>query len=243
MNVFTIIDKISVSEKKYPFEIFNKKNSCYSFINPYGYHLLRKNKYLYDQLDGLFVDGILMCLLINFFWNLRITRRSFDMTTVAKDLFNRLVETGESVYFVGARQEEIDNTIKKIQMEFPKMHIVGYNNGYFRNEEEKALCYSKIMNLNPDFVVVGMGAILQEKFILNLHHLGYRGIAFTCGGYLRQASSGIYYFPDWAEKYHLRAIYRLYKEKGMYIRLYNVLVEFPLLFIYDYITTIFLKRK
>lgn len=243
MNIFPIINKISDSEKKYQIGIFSQKNTCYSFINPYGYHLLRRNEYLYNQLDGVFVDGILMCLFIKYFLGIKITRRSFDMTTVAKDLFIRLVKTGESIYFVGAKKEEIGNTIFKIQKEYPTINIIGYNSGYFKNEHEKRECYNKIIEINPDFVIVGMGAILQEQFILNLRQLGYKGVSFTCGGYLRQASTGLYYFPNWAEKYHLRAIYRLYKEKGMFRRLYNVLIEFPLLFTYDYITTMVFNKK
>lgn len=39
----------------------------------------------------------------------------------------------------------------------------------------------QINELNPDLVVVGMGAPLQEKFLVDLVGLGWRGRGYTCG--------------------------------------------------------------
>ena len=243
MNILCFIRKIKLSEDNYNAIVFEKKNKVYSFINPYGYHLLRKNIDLYNQLDGLFVDGILMCIYIRIFYKYKITRRSFDMTTVARDLFARLKNSRETIYFVGAKQNEIETTVSLIRATYPTIQIKGFRNGYFGSDQERLECMNEIVDLDPDFVVVGMGAILQEKFIVQLHKQGFKGISFTCGGYLRQASVGLEYFPKWSEKYHLRAFYRLYKEKGMFKRLYNVLIEFPILFIYDFFSLFFIKKN
>lgn len=59
------------------------------------------------------------------------------------------------------------------------------------------------------------------------------GIAFTCGGFLHQTSHKINYYPNWVNKLNLRAFYRLTHEKGMFVRLWNVLIEFPIMFIGD----------
>ena len=59
------------------------------------------------------------------------------------------------------------------------------------------------------------------------------GIGFTCGGFLHQTAQRMNYYPDWINKYNLRAFYRLYKEKGLFKRLYNVLIQFPILFTID----------
>ena len=184
-----------------------------------------------------------MCIYIKIFYRYKITRRSFDMTTVARDLFERLETSKETVYFVGAKQNEIEKTISLIHGAYPSIQIKGFRNGYFTSDQERLDCMNEIIDLNPDFVVVGMGAVLQEQFIVQLHKKGFKGISFTCGGYLRQASMGLNYFPEWSEKYHLRAFYRLYKEKGMFKRLYNVLVEFPILFIYDFVSLFLMKNK
>ena len=93
------------------------------------------------------------------------------------------------------------------------------------------------MERDSDFTVVGMGSPLQERFALDLKNAGYRGVVFTCGGFLHQSARRINYYPEWVDKLKLRAFYRLFHEKGMFPRLYNVLLEFPVLFTYDTIKT------
>ena len=233
MDVSSVIFKLFSSEQIYPLPLFEKTGKVYSFINPYGYHLLRKNYGLYDRLDGLYVDGILMCVLCKMLYGLKISRRSFDNTTVAKDLFAYLSTTGKTVYFVGAKRNEIEKAIEEYKKNYPQMHISGFRSGYFLSDRDYRDCIYNILIQKPDFVVVGMGAILQEKFLLDLKDAGFEGIGFTCGGFIRQSSNGINYFPKWIDKYHLRSFYRLYKEKETRKRLYNLLIQYPFLFLYD----------
>lgn len=234
-NVRTLISKIKTSESSYPVVVFNETGRIYTFINPYSYHLVRKKVELFGQMDGLFVDGMLMCLLCNILYGLKIHRRSFDNTTVAKDLFSYLSHSRKSVYFVGASENEIVRSITNYRKAYPQMNIIGYRNGFFKTIEERKDTIEQIKRLSPDFLVVGMGAILQEEFLLEVKGEGFCGIGFSCGGYIRQSAEGIEYFPKWIDKFNLRAFYRLYKEKGMFRRLYNVLLEFPVLFIYDFL--------
>lgn len=41
---------------------------------------------------------------------------------------------------------------------------------------------------------------------------GWRGWGFTCGGFLDQLGSGLYYYPQWVDQMNLRFAYRLLKE-------------------------------
>ena len=234
VNIKPIIEKIEKTESRYvENKIFSERGKIYSFLNPYGYHILRKQMELYLAMDGLFVDGILMCILTRLLYGIKIKRRSFDSTSVAKDFFNRANVTGETIYLVGAAQNEIESTVKQINISYPKINIVGYRNGFFSNEEDRKECFNSILKKNPDFVIVGMGAVLQERFVLDLKQEGYKGICFTCGGYLRQAANGVNYYPNWINRFHLRAFYRLYKEKGLFGRLKDVFIGFPILFLHD----------
>lgn len=237
MNIISIINKILDSNKINTLQLLSNKRRVYSFINPYGYHLLRRNYELYENLDGLFIDGIFMCLLTRLYYGFKVQRRSFDMTSLAKDCFEYLSSVNESIYFVGANEDEINATIKLLQKEYPKMNIAGWRDGYFHSKEERNICFDNIIQSGANFVVVGMGAVLQEQFVVDLKAFGFDGIAFTCGGYLRQASSGIDYYPKWVNKFHLRAFYRLIREKGMAKRLYNILIEFPIVYLYDRLCT------
>jgi len=159
------------------------------------------------------------------------------MSGMAVDLFAHLNSCNENIYFVGAKQEMLEATINQIKSAYPNINIAGYRNGYFLLPEHREAEINNITKINPDFVVIGMGAPLQEQFAIDLKENGYNGVAFTCGGFLHQTSNGINYYPEWINRYNLRAFYRLYKEKGMFKRLYNVLIEFPILFTWDTLFT------
>lgn len=234
MYVRHLIDKIIETNNISYDEIFETKNKVYSFINPYGYHIMRIDQSYYEQLDGLFVDGMLMCKLIRALYGHKITRRAFDNTSMATRLFSYLNEKdNKTIFFLGAKEDEVSKAVQNYMKSYPKMSIVGYNSGYFASEEERDSIIMKIINLQPDFCIVGMGAKLQEDFLIKLKGRGYNGIAFSCGGFIRQSSEKLEYFPHWVDRFNLRAFYRLYKEKGMFKRLYNVLIQFPIQFSWD----------
>lgn len=239
MNIKLLLSKINIANQNYPQLVFTRENSIYTCINPYSYHIFRKNKELYDEMTGVFVDGILMCKLIHLFWGLKIRRLSFDMSSMANDLFTYLneIDSSKTIYFIGTKQEFLVKSIEHFKKNFPNIKISGFRNGYFKDDEEKKQVYTEIINSQSDFVVIGMGAPLQEQFVLGLKNSGYKGIIFTCGGFLHQSSKRLKYYPKWINKYNLRAFYRLFNEKGLWSRLYNVLIQFPMLFIWDTITS------
>lgn len=232
MNIKHLIDKIDSTSKKYPSTTFNSTGKIYTCINPFKYHILRKNYDTYMDMDGLFVDGILMCKFIKIFWSKSIKRLSFDMTSMAKDLFEKINDNGASIYFIGDEQEMIKLAVKKIKESYPNMNIIGFHSGFFENETDKHNIIKEIVNLNPLYAIIGMGGLFQEQFALSLKKNGFRGIAFTCGGYFHQAAGKLSYYPAWVNRYNLRAAYRIIKEKN-YKRLWHVLVTFPMLFIID----------
>lgn len=237
MNNRRFVETITESASNYPDITFSRKGAIYTCVNPFSYHMVRKQQDVFDKMDGLYVDGMLMCKLVNLMWRRNIPRLSFDMSGMAVDLFHRLNNNDETVYFIGAKQKDLEATIKQIHMTYPDINIAGFRNGYFLLPEDRMKEIKNIVSTNPDFVIVGMGSPIQEQFCIDLKKAGYKGIAFTCGGFLHQTAEGINYYPKWINKYNLRAFYRLFHEKGLWGRLYNVLIEFPILFTYDTIKT------
>lgn len=243
MNTEKLVSIIRRAYTAYPDKVFSQKGANYTCINPYSYGILRKYQDLIDNFDGIFVDGISMCWWIRIFYGIKVPRLSFDMTTIAKDFFETLSANGQSVYFIGAKDEEVSETVRLIKEEYPNLNILGFRNGFFKDSEERKLSINTIVKKNPDFVVIGMGTPLQEQYMIDLRNAGFKGTSFTCGGYLRQASKGIHYFPDWVDRYNLRGIYRQFKEKGIFKRNYNTLIQFPILFTYDSIKSKITKSK
>ena len=91
---------------------------------------------------------------------------------------------------------------------------------------------SHIVELNPDFLIVGMGALMQEKFLLKVKKMGYQGIGFTCSGFVHQtAMNRMHYYPNWVDKMNLRFVYRMYKEKHTRTRYLQAAFLFPVRFI------------
>lgn len=91
-----------------------------------------------------------------------------------------------------------------------------------------------ITEINPDFLIVGMGALMQERFLIKAKLSGFQGIGFTCGGFIHQTSKNeIEYYPIWADKLNLRFVYRMYKEKHTRKRYIQAAFLFPIRFVYE----------
>lgn len=235
MTTREFVDRIADSNERYPDAIFDARGEVNTCVNPYSYHIFKKNRHLYDGVDGLFVDGMTMCLFIRILYGKKIRRLSFDMSGMAVDFFSRLndMENRESVYFIGSKENEIMETVYQISTAYPEINIAGWRNGYFSDDDDRNSAIKAIMDSGADFAVVGMGAPLQEQFAIELRNSGFKGTVFTCGGFLHQTTRRINYYPAWVNRLNLRAFYRLFHEKGMLKRLYYVLLQFPVVFTLD----------
>ncbi len=198
MNTRRFVDCITESAANYPHITFSKSGAAYTCVNPFSYHIVRRNADLFGAFDGLYVDGMLMCKLINLLWRRSIPRLSFDMSGMAVDLFRLLDEAAgdKTVYFIGAKQEELEKSVAQIRRSYPRMAVAGYRNGYFLDVDDRRRAIRDIVDSGADFAIVGMGAPLQEQFALDLRDAGFKGIVFTCGGFLHQTADRINYYPD-----------------------------------------------
>ena len=89
-----------------------------------------------------------------------------------------------------------------------------------------------IVEASPDFLIVGMGVLMQERFLLKVKDAGFGGIGFTCGGFIHQtAKDEIDYYPGWVDRLNLRFLYRMYKEKHTRKRYLQAALLFPARFI------------
>lgn len=213
-------------------ELLKEKNRIYTFLNPVSYLTALDNKEMFNQFDGIFADGSILVSAIKLLYGTKVTRRSFDMTSLAPELFQYAENKEKTIYIVASKQEETEKAIKIFKERYPNLKFAGYRNGYFSNEEEQDKEAAFITQLNPDFLIVGMGALMQEKFLLKVKKAGYQGIGFTCGGFIHQTSKNeIDYYPKWIDKLNLRFIYRMYKEKHTRKRYFTAAFIFPIRFL------------
>lgn len=227
-----LVSKILSTESSSVNQIFENKGKVYTYLNPVSYLTALENKKLFSQMDGIFADGGLLVKAIKFEYGKQVTRRSFDMTSMAPELFEYATEHGKTIYIVASKQEQVEKAVEIFRERYPKVEFAGYRNGYFASEEEINQEAKHIAELNPDFLIVGMGALMQEKFLLKVKHAGYQGIGFTCGGFIHQTSKNeIDYYPAWVDKTNLRFVYRMWKEPHTRKRYLMAGLLFPAKFI------------
>lgn len=212
--------------------LLSNKGKVYTFLNPVSYLDAIKDKKIFGKFDGIFADGSILVDAIKILYGKNVNRFSFDMTSVAPQLFEYAQQNQKSIYIVASKQEQVEKAVEIYKERYRSINIIGYRNGYFANEEEKDEEAKHIVGMNPDFLIVGMGAIAQEEFLLKVKDVGFQGIGFTCGGFIHQtASNMIDYYPAWIDRMNLRFLYRMYKEPHTRKRYIKAGVVFPILFV------------
>jgi N-acetylglucosaminyldiphosphoundecaprenol N-acetyl-beta-D-mannosaminyltransferase len=234
MKHLTLSRKIANTEDIVGNNLFVCPNRIYTFLNPVSYLDALKHKKLFEQFNGLFADGSLLVAAIQMFYGKKVVRRSFDMTSVAPQLFEYAQNNHKSIYIVASRQEQVEKAVSIFRERYPSIRIIGFRNGYFNNEEEKDQEARHITELNPDYLIVGMGAIMQERFLMRVKRAGYQGIGFTCGGFIHQTPKDeINYYPAWVDRMNLRFLYRMYKEPHTRKRYLKAGFIFPVRFVWE----------
>ena len=227
-----LVNKILSTEKYTVNQIFETKGKVYTYLNPVSYLTALDNKDLFEQMDGIFADGGLLVKAIKMLYGKQVTRRSFDMTSMAPELFVYAAKHGQTIYIVASEQYQVEKAVEIFRERYPNVKFAGYRNGYFSSEKDMDMEAKHICELNPYFLIVGMGALMQEKFLLKVKMAGYQGIGFTCGGFIHQTSKNeIDYYPAWVDKTNFRFAYRMWKEPHTRKRYLMAGLLFPARFI------------
>lgn len=227
----SLVKNIISTEEQTINQLFSKQGKIYTFLNPVSYLTALDNKKLFEQFDGIFADGSILVAAIKILYQKSITRRSFDMTSLAPELLNYAEQNKKNIYIVASKQEQVEKAVGIFKERYPNLQIAGYRNGYFTSSSEMDKEARHITETNPDFLIVGMGALMQEQFLLKVKLAGFKGIGFTCGGFIHQTSKNeIEYYPAWVNKLNLRFIYRMYKEKHTRKRYIQAAFLFPIRF-------------
>lgn len=229
-----LVKRILETEKNAMNNIFSTPKRIYTFLNPVSYITAIEHKDLFGRFDGIFADGSILVDAIELLYGKHVTRRSFDMTSLAPELLLYAEANGKTVYVVASRQEQVEKAVEIFHNSYPRLLFAGYRNGYFSSEAEKDEEARHIVSVNPDFLIVGMGALVQEQFLLKVKEAGYKGIGFTCGGFIHQTSKNeIDYYPAWVDRTNLRFVYRMYKEPHTRKRYLQAALLFPARFIWE----------
>ena len=205
-----------------------------TFLNPYSYLYARRHPDCFLAFDDIAVDGIALVLFLRLFGIAAVRRQSFDMTSLAAEVLDCARTTRRKIFFVGAADGVIGRAVDTIRTAYPSLEICGFRHGYFTGEEEREDVLRSVLAATPDIVVCGMGTGAQEAFLRDLRRMGWQGTGYTCGGFLHQSAAGaLRYYPDWADRFHLRWAYRIFREPGLWRRYAFAYPQFVVLFVRD----------
>lgn len=210
-----------LSESGFFNEILKKDNQepkIISFVNPFSYSLIAKNEYLINEIDHWFVDGLALCYLTNLRRNKKITRASFDLSSVGRTFLEYAAEKNKKVAFIGGTEGEIHTACNNLQILFPNLNITYQHHGFIKNNYEKM--YSKINDSGANNLVIGMGTPIQEEFAIGcMRNCPNLSLIFTCGGFLTQTAIKPDYYHPLIKKLGLRWLQRAYLHKHVRRRL------------------------
>lgn len=117
----------------------------------------------------------------------------------------------KSIYLVGSKSDVIEKTVNKLKEEFPEINIIGYRDGYIKDEEEKKILLKDIEEKKPDIVFVAMGSPKQELLMEEMqerHNAIYQGLGGSFDVYI----GAIERAPKWWIDHNLEFAFRLLKQ-------------------------------
>jgi N-acetylglucosaminyldiphosphoundecaprenol N-acetyl-beta-D-mannosaminyltransferase len=131
-----------------------------------------------------------------------------------------------SWYLLGSTQESLEKAVKKLKAKYPKLNIVGYHNGYLK-DENKLNVLDDIRTKKPDILCLGMGMPLQEKFLVeNSDYINYK-IGLTGGAVFDYISGEFKMTPNIFYDLKLEWFYRfLQQPKRLFNRYFIGIPEF-----------------
>lgn len=206
-----------------------------TFINPYSYRILRKQRPTY--LDGgslsICFDGMSMALLCRLVGESGTSRSSFDDTSLAPVVFSHCAAANLNVALIGSAPGVAGRAAQLLMERHAGLRIIFVSDGYYPNERELEVIEHAS---RAQVVVCSMGTPRQEDFLVSLRSNGWSGHGYTCGGFLDQlvAANGRAYYPPLFDALQLRWLYRIFQEPRRLLPRY--LIDYPLglgLFAFD----------
>jgi len=141
------------------------------------------------------------------------------------DIVNEFYKN-KTFYFVGSTNDVIKKTVEKLKQEYPDINILGYRDGYLKDDDEKKL-KDDLLKLKPSIIFIAQGSPRQEYLMDRLYQI-YPALYMGLGGSFDVYCGLKKRAPKFFLNYHLEWLYRLIKEPTR-IRRQIVLIKFFLL--------------
>jgi N-acetylglucosaminyldiphosphoundecaprenol N-acetyl-beta-D-mannosaminyltransferase len=188
------------------------------------------NKVVLAHQDPALKELINSCAVINadgmpIVWASRMLGKPLKERIAGVDLFYTLVkhsaEKGWGIYFLGAKEQVLDQVIGKIRSMYPGTIIKGFRNGYWKPEEEEGIVRT-IREANAQILFVAIPSPKKEEFLNR--HLNQLNTPFVMGvgGSFDVFAGNIQRAPLWMQKIGLEWFFRFMMEPHRLFKRYFI---------------------
>ncbi len=158
------------------------------------------------------------------------TRKILKERVTGSDLFPKIVDYSQdkswNIFLLGASDGVADKAIKKLSKIYPEAKFVGCYAGTPEKSDEDEIC-DFINQAKPHILFVAYGSPSQEFWIYrNLFKLKSVNVAIGVGGSFDFFAKKIKRAPKWMQKVGLEWLWRLFREPGRVVRIWNATVMF-----------------
>lgn len=128
-------------------------------------------------------------------------------TDMIHDFAKACEESGRSFYLLGGPEETNAQCARLLQEMYPRLNIAGRHHGFFRGKEEAVL--ADIAAKQPDFLWVGLGKPLEQKFCVEHRDRIDATWTITCGGCFNFITGDYSRAPVWMQDAGLEWVHRM----------------------------------
>lgn len=156
-------------------------------------------------------------------WASRLLGDVLPCRVAGIDLMQRLFDSaerkGHSIYILGAKDEVLEEAVRRISASHPRLAIAGYRNGYFDASEEQSVA-EEIAGLAPDMLFVAISSPRKEQFLGRNRNTLNTPFVMGVGGAIDVIAGRTRRAPAPMQRAGLEWLYRLGQEPRRLLRRY-----------------------
>ena len=142
---------------------------------------------------------------------------------ICEELFVYADQKGRSLYLFGAEKSVLEDLAARVRREYPNAVLAGCTDGYVQDKEK---VFREIVEMQPDIVLVALGAPKQELLIHRYYRRGEKGVFIGVGGSFDVLSGRKKRAPSFFIKHNLKWLYRIASEPKRLKRFWDSNIKF-----------------
>lgn len=233
------LDRITTEEllEKVKQCIEHRKKLTAASFGAHSAYIIRTNnktKEIFQSLNFLYPEGIAVILTSRFFGEPFTMKNRISGDIFIPILYENAQKQKWSFFLLGATENVLIKATASIQNAFTDLKIVGTHHGYLAKKEEEMQVIEEINRSKADIVLVGMGHLKQEKWMVTYQDDIQASFLIGVGGYFDHVARRIDCYPSWIYKLRLNWAYRLIKEPRRLWKRYTIEIAWLLWSIVKY---------